>query len=58
MDRALGGSLNWLPVALAVVGTVLLLTGGAYMVAESRLSGAQIGAEIRLALNELDLPKN
>jgi hypothetical protein len=54
MDRALGGSLSWLPVMLAVSGTVLLLTGGAYMVAESRLSGAQISAEIRLAIHKLD----
>jgi hypothetical protein len=50
MDRATGDSLNWLPVTLAVSGTLLLLGGGAYMVAESRLSGQQIGAEIRNAL--------
>jgi len=56
MDRAVGGLLSWLPVMLAVLGTVLLLTGGAYMVAESRLSGEQIGAEIRLAIDKLDPP--
>jgi len=53
LDRALGGSLSWLPVMLAVAGTLLLLTGGAYMVVESRLSGEQISAEIRLALEKL-----
>jgi hypothetical protein len=54
MDRALGGALSWLPVMLAVFGTVLLLTGGAYMVAESRLSGEQISSEIGLAIHKLD----
>jgi hypothetical protein len=54
LDRALGGSLGWLPVILAVAGTLLLLTGGAYMVAESRLSGEQISSEIRLAIQKLD----
>jgi hypothetical protein len=55
LDRVVGGSLlGWLPVVLAVAGTVLLLAGGAYMVAESRLSGAQISAEIRLALERLE----
>jgi hypothetical protein len=54
LDRALGGSLSWLPVMLAVGGTLLLLSGGAYMVAESRLSGEQISAEIRQALQHLE----
>jgi Protein of unknown function (DUF2721) len=54
LDRALAGSLSWLPVILAVAGTLLLLTGGAYMVAESRLSGEQISAEIRLAIQKLE----
>lgn len=54
LDRALDGSVSWLPVLLAVAGTLLLLTGGLYMVAESRLSGAQISAEIRLAMHELE----
>jgi hypothetical protein len=53
LDRATGGSLSWLPVILAVGGTLLLLTGGAYMVAESRLSGEQIGQEIGQALSKL-----
>jgi hypothetical protein len=53
LDRALGGSLSLLPVLLAVAGTLLLLGGGAYMVAESRLSGEQIGAEIRIAIQNL-----
>jgi hypothetical protein len=54
MDRATGGSLSWLPVVLAVGGTLLMLTGGAYMVAESRLSGEQISEEIRHALLRLE----
>jgi hypothetical protein len=54
LDRALGGSLNWLPISSAVAGTLLLLIGGAYMVAESRLSGEQIGAEIALAIRTLE----
>jgi hypothetical protein len=45
-----------LPVILAVAGTLLLLSGGVYMVAESRLSGAQISEEIRLALHKLEGP--
>jgi hypothetical protein len=53
LDRALSG-LSWLPVILAVAGTLLLLAGGAYMVAESRLSGEQISAEIRLAIQKLE----
>jgi hypothetical protein len=55
LDRALGGSLSGLPVMLAVGGTLLLLGGGAYMVAESRLSGEQISAEIRQALQRLEI---
>jgi hypothetical protein len=54
LDRALGGALSWLPVILAVAGTLLLLAGGAFMVAESRLSGEQISAEIRLAIEKLE----
>jgi hypothetical protein len=54
LDRALGGALSGLPVMLAVGGTLLLLSGGAYMVAESRLSGAQISTEIRQALQHLE----
>jgi hypothetical protein len=50
LDRFSGGSLNWLPITLAVLGTLLLLTGGAWMVAESHLSDRQIQDEIRLAL--------
>jgi len=59
VDRALGGSLGEFPVLIAVTGTLLLLAGGAYMVAESRLSGQQIGAEIRIAIQKLhaSMPK-
>lgn len=54
VDRFVGGSLSELPVMLAMAGTSLLLVGGAYMVAESRLSGEQIGAEIQLAIHKLN----
>ena len=54
LDLAAGGTLPWLPVALAIVGTLLLLGGGAWMVAESRLSGDQIQEEIRLARTRLE----
>jgi hypothetical protein len=54
LDRALGDSLSWLPVTLAVSGTLLLLSGAAYMVVESRLSGEQIRLEIRSALSHLE----
>jgi Protein of unknown function (DUF2721) len=54
LDRALGDSLSWLPVTLAVSGTLLLLSGAAYMVGESRLSGEQIRLEIRNALSHLE----
>ncbi len=54
LDRAVGGSMSGLPVTFAVGGTLLLLMGGAYMVAESRLSGEQIFAEIRIAIHKLD----
>lgn len=53
LDRATGGVLAWLPVSLAIAGTLLLLAGGAWMVAESRLSGDQIQEEIRQALTWL-----
>lgn len=54
VDHAAGESLNWLPVALAITGTLLLLIGGALMVAESRLAGDQIAEEIRHALVRLE----
>jgi len=54
LDRAMGESLSWLPVLLAVAGTLLLLAGGAYMVAESGLGGEQISNEIRHALSQLE----
>ena len=44
---------EWLPLTLAIIGTLLLLGGAAFMVAESRLSGSQIQDEIRLALTRL-----
>jgi hypothetical protein len=54
LDRVTGQALPWLPVALAIFGTLLLLAGGAWMVAESRLSGAQIQEEIRQARKRVE----
>lgn len=53
-DRVTGESLGWLPVVLAVIGTLFMLSGGAYMVAESRASGKQISQEILSALSKLE----
>ncbi|MBV8347119.1 MAG: hypothetical protein JOZ49_06150 [Mycolicibacterium sp.] len=49
-----GGMTAWLPVALATLGTDLLLLGGAWMVAESRLSSKQIQQQIRSAHRRLE----
>jgi len=57
VDHAAGQSLSWLPVGLAIAGTLLLLAGGALMVAESRLAGDQIAEEIRHALARLEEKK-
>jgi hypothetical protein len=46
-----------LPVLLAIAGTLLLLAGGGWMFAESRLSGEQIADEIRRALFQLGTSK-
>ena len=54
LDRAAGESLAWLPVSLAILGTLLRLAGGVSMVAESRLSGRQVEEEIRHALTRLE----
>jgi Protein of unknown function (DUF2721) len=54
LERVAGDLLHWLPVALAVVGTLFLLSGAAYMVGESRLSGEQIAMEIRSAIARLE----
>jgi uncharacterized protein DUF2721 len=53
LDREAGGALSWLPVVLAIGGTLLLLAGGTWMVVESRLAWAQIGEEIRHARGRL-----
>ena len=42
-----------LPFGLAFAGTLLLLAGDGWMVAESRMSGLQISEEIALALGHL-----
>jgi hypothetical protein len=54
LDRLTAEALPWLPVSLAILGTVLLLAGGAWMLAESRLAGAQIQEEIRRAGKRLE----
>jgi hypothetical protein len=46
-----------LPVLLAISGTLLLLIGGGWMLAESRLSGEQIADEIGRAVFQLRTPK-
>jgi hypothetical protein len=43
----------WISGAIAIAGTVLLLAGGAFMVAESRLSAQQIDEEIAEVLTRL-----
>ena len=53
LDRAGAGGPMWFPAALAIGGTLLLLAGGAFMVAESRLSSRQIEEEIADALARL-----
>jgi hypothetical protein len=52
--RVTSERLAWLPVSLAVGGTLLLLGGGAWMVAESRLAGEQIQEEIHQARKLLE----
>lgn len=54
LDRVTGEGLSWLPISLAISGTFLLLGGGAWMVAESRLAGDQIQEEIRHATKRLE----
>jgi Protein of unknown function (DUF2721) len=54
LDRAAGETLRWLPVSLAILGALLVLAGGARMVAESRLSGEQIEEEIRHAVAKME----
>jgi uncharacterized protein DUF2721 len=54
LDRATDNRLEWLPVLLAIAGTLLLLGGGTWMVAESRLSADQIQDEIGEALRRLE----
>jgi len=54
IDHEAAHSLRWLPIGLAITGTLVLLVGGALMVAESRLGGEQISQEIRQALIRLD----
>jgi hypothetical protein len=53
-NEAIGPTLNWLPLTLAISGTLLLLGGAVAMVAESKLSGEQIAEEIRIAMTRLE----
>ena len=48
------GAIDWLPVVLAVSGSLCLFAGAALLVAECRLSGEQIAAEIPQALADLE----
>jgi hypothetical protein len=54
LDRFTGDALAWLPVSLAITGTLLLFVGGGWMVGESRLAGEQIQEEIRQASQRLE----
>jgi hypothetical protein len=53
LERVAVNVLPWLSTTLAFIGTLLLLGGGAWMVAESRMSGKQIAEEIALALERI-----
>ncbi len=53
-DRLTSDALAWLPISLALLGTLLLLAGATWMVAESKLAGAQIQEEIRQATQRLE----
>jgi hypothetical protein len=53
LERAGAGWPVWFPGGLAIGGTLLLLAGGAFMMAESRLSSRQIQEEIAGALTRL-----
>lgn len=53
LDAVTGGVVWWLPGTLAVVGTLFLLAGAAFMAAEARLAGKQVEEEIASALREL-----
>ncbi len=46
LDRA--GSLSWIPIALTTLGMALIVAGCVAMLAETRLSIAQLRAEIAL----------
>jgi hypothetical protein len=54
-DRILDGALAWVPPVLAIAGTLLLLGGGWWMVAECRLGGKQIAEEIQAALSQMEV---
>ena len=54
IDDVTDHALRLAPVALAILGMLFLLVGGALMVAESKMSGDQIAEEISAALNRLE----
>ena len=49
IDRAVSGSIAWLPIALTILGMLLVLGGAGYMLLESQLGGAQVREEIERA---------
>jgi hypothetical protein len=53
LDRVARDAIEWLPVVLAVLGTLFLLAGGTFMVVGSRLAGTQIAEEIRAAIHQI-----
>ena len=54
IDDVTDHALRLAPVALAILGMLFLLVGGALMVAESKMSGDQIAEEISAALDRLE----
>jgi len=46
LDHFSRDSLTWLPIAMTIAGLAVLITGAAYMVAESQLGAQQIIEEI------------
>lgn len=53
IDHFLGDVLTWLPVAMTIVGMLVVIVGAAYMVAESQLGALQIVEEIRRGRSRL-----
>ncbi len=53
LDHFRGNTLTWLPISLTIAGLAALVTGAAFMVAETQLSSQQLVVEISGALARL-----